>query len=48
MRSRPVYFYIVDTTEFAANKLKDRGSLSAIAITTNVHDFLGNISRRLL
>lgn len=45
---RPVYFYIVDTTEFAANKLKDRGSLSAIAITTNVHDFLGNLSRRLL
>lgn len=45
---RPVYFYIVDTTEFAANKLRDRGSLSAISITTNVHDFLGNLSRRLL
>ncbi len=45
---RPVYFYIVDTTEFAFNKLRDRGSLSATSITTNVHDFLGNISRRLL
>lgn len=45
---RPVYFYIVDTTEFAFNKLRDRGSLSAISITTNVHDFLGNLSRRLL
>lgn len=45
---RPVYFYIVDTAEFASNKLRDRGSLSAISITTNVHDFLGNLSRRLL
>lgn len=45
---RPVYFYIVDTTEFAFNKLRDRGSLSATSITTNVHDFLGNLSRRLL
>lgn len=45
---RPVYLYIVDTTEFAFNKLRDRGSLSAISITTNVHDFLGNLSRKLL
>jgi lysine-ketoglutarate reductase/saccharopine dehydrogenase-like protein (TIGR00300 family) len=45
---RPVFFYIVDTTEFAANKLRDRGSLNAISITTNVHDFLSNLSRRLL
>ncbi len=33
-------FYYVDITGFAANKLKDRGSLSVTTIITNVQDFL--------
>ena len=41
---RPVYFYMVDTSEFAANKLGDRGSLSAKGIVTNVQDFMRNIA----
>lgn len=40
---RPVYFYMVDTSEFAANKLGDRGSLSAKGIVTNVQDFMTNV-----
>lgn len=40
---RPVYFYMVDTSEFAANKLGDRGSLAAKGIVTNVQDFLNNV-----
>lgn len=44
---RPVYFYMVDTSEFAANKLGDRGSLSAKGIVTNVQDFMRNISTGL-
>ena len=37
---RQVYFYVVDISEFAANKLGDRGSLSAKSIITNVQDFI--------
>lgn len=44
---RPLYFYMVDTSEFAANKLGDRGSLSAKSIVTNVQDFLMNITKGL-
>ena len=44
---RPVYFYMVDTSEFAANKLGDRGSLSAKGIVTNVQDFMRNLSAGL-
>lgn len=44
---RPVYFYIVDTSEFAVNKLGDRGSLSAKGIVTNVQDFMRNLARGL-
>ena len=44
---RPVHFYMVDTSEFAANKLGDRGSLSAKGIVTNVQDFMRNISTGL-
>ncbi|MBR3785296.1 MAG: hypothetical protein IKJ77_02710 [Firmicutes bacterium] len=40
---RPLYFYMVDTSEFAANKLGDRGSLSAEGIVTNVQDFMNNV-----
>ena len=44
---RPVYFYAVDTSEFAVNKLSDRGSLSAKGIVTNVQDFVCNLAKNL-
>lgn len=44
---RPVYFFIVDMSEFAAGKLADRGSLTAHAILTNVQDFIVNLDRAL-
>ena len=40
---RQVYFYCVDISEFAVNKLGDRGSLSARSIVTNVQDFIVNV-----
>jgi len=42
---RPVFMYSVDISEFAVNKLKDRGSLSATAIVTNVQDFIVNVAK---
>ena len=45
---RPVYFYTVDISEFAVNKLRDRGSLSVNSIVTNVQDFLVHAARNLL
>ena len=45
---RPVYFYMVDASEFVANKLADRGSLSARGIVTNVQDFMKNLGHELL
>ncbi len=44
---RPVYFYSVDMSEFAANKLADRGSLGARSILTNVQDFVVTLRRGL-
>ena len=44
---RPVYFYSVDISEFAVNKLRDRGSLSVNGIVTNIQDFLVNAQRNL-
>jgi hypothetical protein len=44
---RPVYFYVVDMSEFAANKLTNRGSLAARAILTNAQDFLVILERGL-
>ena len=44
---RPVNFYAVDISEFAVNKLHDRGSLAARSIVTNVQDFLVNLQRGL-
>lgn len=44
---RPVYIYYVDIAEFAANKLKDRGSLSVTTIITNVQDFLSQVSQKI-
>lgn len=37
---RPLYIYSVDISEFALNKLSDRGSLTATSIVTNVQDFV--------
>lgn len=42
---RPRYFYAVDASEFAVNKLLDRGSLSATTIVTNARDFINNVAR---
>ena len=40
---RPVYFYSVDISEFATNKLNDRGSLLAKGIVANVQDFVAKL-----
>jgi lysine-ketoglutarate reductase/saccharopine dehydrogenase-like protein (TIGR00300 family) len=44
---RPVYFYVVDMSEFAVNKLANRGSLGARGILTNAQDFLVIVERGL-
>ena len=44
---RPVYFYSVDMSEFAINKLANRGSLTAHSILTNVQDFVVILERGL-
>jgi hypothetical protein len=44
---RPVYFYVVDMSEFAADKLANRGSLAARSILTNAQDFLVILERGL-
>ncbi len=44
---RPVYFYIVDMTEFSADKLANRGSMQAKAILTNGQDFIVNLWNNL-
>lgn len=44
---RQVYFYCVDISEFAVNKLSDRGSLSARGIVTNAQDFIVHLSKAL-
>ena len=44
---REVYFYCVDISEFTANKLGDRGSLSAKGIVTNVQDFIVTVRKGL-
>jgi len=44
---RPVYFYIVDMSEFSADKLANRGSSQAQAILTNVQDFIVNLWNHL-
>ena len=44
-RVRPTFFYSVDISEFAVNKLRDRGSLSVKTIVTNVQDFIVNVSQ---
>ncbi len=44
---RPVYFYIIDMTEFSADKLANRGSAQAVAILTNAQDFMMNLWNNL-
>ena len=44
---RPVFLYCVDADEFVVNKLRDRGSLSATTIVTNVQDFITIIAKAL-
>ncbi|MBQ3080082.1 MAG: hypothetical protein IJC48_08825 [Clostridia bacterium] len=45
---RQVYFYSVDVSEFAVNKLSDRGSLSSRGIVTNVQDFAVLLEKALI
>ena len=45
---RPVYFYIVDMSEFSADKLANRGSTQIVAILTNVQDFIINLRNNLI
>lgn len=44
---RPLYFYTVDTSEFAVNKLKDRGSLTVRTMISNAQDFLQRLDDNL-
>ena len=42
---RPLFIYSIDISEFATNKLSDRGSLTAISLVTNVQDFIVNVAK---
>jgi hypothetical protein len=44
---RPVYFYLVDMSEFVADKLANRGSAQSRAIMTNAQDFVVNLWHNL-
>lgn len=44
---RPVNFFVVDMSEFSADKLANRGSSQAQAILTNVQDFIVNLWNHL-
>lgn len=44
---RPVFFYLVDMSEFAVGKLANRGTLGAHPILTNVQDFVVTLERGL-
>jgi hypothetical protein len=44
---RPVFIHAVDISEFALNKLRDRGSLEVTTIVSNIQDFLFKIVRLL-
>jgi lysine-ketoglutarate reductase/saccharopine dehydrogenase-like protein (TIGR00300 family) len=45
---RKVLLYVVDISEFSADKLANRGSAQAIAIVTNVQDFIVNLKHNLV
>lgn len=42
---RPLFIYTVDVSEFAINKLVDRGSLTATGIVTNAQDFIVMVAK---
>lgn len=44
---RPVFFYVVDMSEFSVDKLANRGSLQAVPLLTNVQDFMVNLQHNL-
>jgi len=44
---RPVFFYVVDMTEFSVDKLANRGSMQVVPILTNVQDFMVNLHHNL-
>lgn len=44
---RPVFFYVVDMSEFSTDKLANRGSAQAVGILTNVQDFMVNLWNNL-
>jgi len=44
---RPLFIYSIDISEFVVNKLRDRGSLSAVSLVTNVQDFIVNVAKGL-
>lgn len=46
-RVRPVYFYVVDMTEFSVDKLANRGSAQAVPVLTNAQDFMVNLRHNL-
>lgn len=45
---RPVFLYTVDISEFASNKLVDRGSLEVTSIVTNVQDFVVHVANNVI
>ena len=45
---RPLFIYSIDISEFATNKLSDRGSLTAISMVTNAQDFIVNVAKGVL
>lgn len=45
---RPLYIYNVDISEFAVNKLRDRGSIEVTSIVANIQDFLVNVKNNLI
>jgi len=45
---RPVYYYVVDMSEFSAAKLSSRGSGQAVPILTNAQDFVVNLRNNLV
>ena len=44
---RPLYFYSVDISEFAVNKLLDRGSLAVKTLVTNAQDFIVHVRKAM-
>ncbi len=42
---RPLFIYSVDVSEYAVNRLKDRGSLTATGIITNAQDFIVMVAK---